>query len=469
MYQKMLDTLTKVATMHGSISEPDGWAGVRVLEKTEDTPTYFQICMILRPGKKSYIRTEICLPTKDNWNGCFLGLGVGGIGGYLNHAQIEGYVKQGYAVGQSDLGTSLGRFTGESSRDTWIDFGHRANHVMTLAGKALLYALYGEHETYAYFFGASTGGQQGLSIAQHYPTDYNGIVSGVPAHNRVALHTYFLWNYLHLISPKGRPLFSPAKIEEVAKTVVAFYQERGDGEPGDWFVSYPKADKGTINACLSYLKAHIKLSKAQETSLYHLYHGPHNSRTGKRIYGGLPMGSELNFCGLCLGKTGVDSFLYPFKWAFGKDYDGKDFDFDRDFTAICRRLSRHLDATNPDLSAFYEAGGKLLSYSGTQDSCVPYHESVRYLGQVVRRFGQETANSFFRYFLLPGKGHSVEGSGVQSWRGYMSGDVNTRQLGDLELLRLWVEEGKAPDSMTAICLRDGEILFERVIPFYQCK
>ena len=43
--------------------------------------------------------------------------------------------------------------------------------------------------------GCSTGGHQALTEARRYPEDYNGIVAGDPANNRVRLHMVGYWNY----------------------------------------------------------------------------------------------------------------------------------------------------------------------------------------------------------------------------------------------------------------------------------
>jgi feruloyl esterase len=47
--------------------------------------------------------------------------------------------------------------------------------------KAITAAFYGRSPERAYWFGCSTGGKQGLTEAQRFPADYDGIVAGAPA------------------------------------------------------------------------------------------------------------------------------------------------------------------------------------------------------------------------------------------------------------------------------------------------
>ncbi len=61
-----------------------------------------------------------------------------------------------------------------------VDFFHRAAHDVTLAGKALAQAYYGQPVRHAYFDGCSTGGHMALMEAERYPTDYDGVISGDP-------------------------------------------------------------------------------------------------------------------------------------------------------------------------------------------------------------------------------------------------------------------------------------------------
>jgi hypothetical protein len=78
---------------------------------------------------------------------------------------------------------------GTSSDSQWaaghpqqqIDFDHRSIHEMTLVAKAAIETFYGRVPEHSYFNGCSNGGRQGIIEAEHYPSDYDGILAGAPA------------------------------------------------------------------------------------------------------------------------------------------------------------------------------------------------------------------------------------------------------------------------------------------------
>ena len=216
---------------------------------------------------------------------------------------------------------------------------------------------YGKKPEYSYFVGASTGGQQAFSEAQRFPEDFNGIIAGVPANNRVALHTYFLWNHNHLRRPDGKVMFTDKEIQNITHLAVSFFQNRKDGAEGDNFVTYPTRDDHTITEFIAYL-AKNGMDREQCDALTAVYTGPKDPKSGKRIYNGMPIGSEIYGCGIKDCQQAESPHFYPFIWCFGADYNGYNFNFSDEYKKIRDTLSADLDANRDDLSGFNERGGK---------------------------------------------------------------------------------------------------------------
>src|SRR4026208_1495294 len=49
--------------------------------------------------------------------------------------------------------------------------------------RVLIGRLYGERPRFNYFVGTSQGGREGLTVAQRYPADYDGVAANVPIVN----------------------------------------------------------------------------------------------------------------------------------------------------------------------------------------------------------------------------------------------------------------------------------------------
>jgi pimeloyl-ACP methyl ester carboxylesterase len=67
-----------------------------------------------------------------------------------------------------------------------------------------------------YYFGGSEGGREGLTMAQRFPADYDGIVSVVPV---VQLSMLFQSYVPHQLPQFGGGWLSPAKVATLARFV----------------------------------------------------------------------------------------------------------------------------------------------------------------------------------------------------------------------------------------------------------
>ncbi|MDR2675553.1 MAG: tannase/feruloyl esterase family alpha/beta hydrolase [Opitutaceae bacterium] len=390
----------------------------------------------LHPSEKSTIRVEIWLPDKKDWNGCFLGLGSGGMGGYmLEHKDFAAPLRQGYATAYSDLGTTV---SGIGNPDVWKDFGHRATHLTAVAGKAITKNFYGRAPEFSYFKGGSTGGQQALSLAQRHPDDYDGIIAGVPAHRRVALHAWFVWN--EQIFQKCP--FTESQANAIRKAGYDVLAPRTPEKLAGKTVADPVLQPGDIDAVIRHaLKNDPSLTPAHAAALKKLFEGPRRADTGEKIFDGIPLGAPL--------WRGGDHF-YPFRWSLGADFDFLKFDFAGDYEKYRATLSPDLDAENTDLEPFRKRGGKLLMYSGAVDAIVPFHATLDYYNRVSeRQGGRGNTREFFRYWIIPGMGHS--------W------DWMNRGPDWLTLLRNWREKGVVPGEVK-ISRVDANGVIEAAIP-----
>ncbi|WP_347555441.1 tannase/feruloyl esterase family alpha/beta hydrolase [Robbsia sp. KACC 23696] len=136
------------------------------------------------------IRFEVNLPLR--WNGRSLQMGGGGYSGVLvtgteptAFAPSASPLFQGYATYGSDSGhvgnASLANFATNNEAVVNFGYGHlKKTHDVALT---LIKMGYGRAPTERYFAGGSTGGREGLTVAQRFPDDYDGIIANAPALN----------------------------------------------------------------------------------------------------------------------------------------------------------------------------------------------------------------------------------------------------------------------------------------------
>jgi feruloyl esterase len=72
-----------------------------------------------------------------------------------------------------------------------------------------------------------------------------------------------------------------------------------------------------------------------------------------------------------------------------------------------RQLSEWADATNPDLSAFYARGGKLISAIGAQDTLASPGAQLEYYQSVLDKMGRQRVDAFARFYVLPQGNHGM--------------------------------------------------------------
>jgi feruloyl esterase len=183
-----------------------------------------------KKGSDSRVKMNIALPLPENWNEIYLAKGNGGLGSRTSAEQAYQDAVGGYAASHNDLGTDDWK-NNPDSKSVIADFGHRAIYHTALVSKKVIAAYYGENPNYCYYTGGSTGGQEGLSLAERHPEMFHGIAVFFPVTNRTRLHTRFAYER-KVLAPKV--YFTSQEIENISDAIVA--QNRGNvGE-------YPEKD-----------------------------------------------------------------------------------------------------------------------------------------------------------------------------------------------------------------------------------
>ena len=132
-----LDTVRKCAVPNGKVLSAVYTDASEFTDANRNTitgiPPRIIVKLLLQPAKGSNINVEVWLPDAGRWNGRFVGLGNGGAAGSINPAGFIGWIKRGYAVAATDMGTAPNDNSGVGNPEVWKDFGYRATHLMTTA------------------------------------------------------------------------------------------------------------------------------------------------------------------------------------------------------------------------------------------------------------------------------------------------------------------------------------------------
>jgi feruloyl esterase len=398
------------------------------------------------------------------WNGKYLGIGNGGFAGSIGYTALADAVKNGYAsastdTGHPESGTKAAWAIGH--HEMMIDYGYRAIHETAETAKVIVAAYYGGAAKKSYFSSCSNGGRQALLEVQRYPADYDGIIAGAPANYFTHHLAGFVWNAQAL---DGAGYIPPAKLKLIETAAVASC-DANDGVK-DGVIDDPT--KCHFDPASLVCKAEANdscLTDAQIEALKNIYAGPKNSK-GEQLFPGYEPGGETGLGGWGSWITGMQpgkSIQLGFANGFFGDmlaqdaaWDYRKMNFDRDMKIADDKGAQIFNATNPNLKAFKDRGGKLLLYHGWADAAIPPVNTINYYQSVVSKMGTKQAAEFVELFMVPGMQHCGGGPGPNDF-GAMSPAPADPDRSMMKAMEQWVEQGKAPAKIIATKLKsDGQ-------------
>jgi feruloyl esterase len=405
-------------------------------------PAFCRVSVTAKPTPDSDIKIEVWLP--DAWNGKLLGTDNGGFSGAINFGALAAALGKGYAAVSTDTGHTGDQMEfGVGHPEKIVDWAHRAIHEMTTIAKAVVERAKGRAPERSYFSGCSTGGQQALSEAQRYPSDYDGIIAGAPGNNRINLIYGFLWSWLATHDADGTPFLPAVKLPALARAAVAAC-DKDDGVE-DGLIGDPRTCRfdPAVLACRGE-ESSACLTARQIEAVNKVYDGPKTKR-GRQLYPGWARGSEAGWGTYIINpREPVRVGLFR-SWVFeNPTWDPRSFDWDKDVDTVDAKYP-FLNATATDYTAFRARGGKLIMYTGLADPVVSPLDTIAYYENVVRAMGgMEATRSFFRFFPAPGMAHCGGGAGPNTFDA-------------LAALEAWIEKGTPPDSIPAARATNGAV------------
>ncbi len=416
------------------------------------------------------IRFQINLPLA--WNGSSLQYGGGGFNGVLitglanppahpfdrRSPLAQGYVTYGTDSGhETKQGEPVQAFA--ANDEAFVNFAHAAYKKVKDAAVAVMTAAYKRPPRNTFFMGSSEGGREGLTMAQRYPDDFDGILSRVPVINWTGL--------MHASMRGGLVTMGDAYLKtehvKLVQDAVLGACDGGDGSK-DGLVANPSACLKTFDVaklkcavganpatCLNdgQIKA-VQTLRSPVTFSFPLANGV-RSYPGWGISGeaATPNGPTGGWNAWWVGMAPPAQPALPnngISWVYGsgaiRHIYARDLTQDvttykpEDHKKRILEVSALMDSTNPNLSRFRARGGKLIVLEYMADYAQSPYAGIRYFESVESRMGKATVASFARLYTAPGVDHVGNGA---------PGNVDM-----LAVLNDWVENGKAPGTLEVV-------------------
>ena len=451
-------------------------------------------------------------PTSPAWNGVLLSHGGGGFSTCLPDIVSHSALTQGYALSRTDGGHRPMSLPDLSipTVESWVmlspgnvnlyafqDFASVALHDMAIISKAVVNSFYHMPARKSYFQGCSTGGRQALMLAQRYPTDYDGILAAAPAlyFPKLMVSAWYGQTVMQALDSYPKPCefeaLTQAAIEEcdILDGVLDGLISNESACTFDPFLQSNPKLHGEKLCTMQYadedqpVTEMVNISAAASHLAWHLWGGAPGSTTPLNwhtpTHSTPLLGHAATKCfranNTCipapnpLAADWLRLFLYKDPSLSASDILSRVStpELQRFFHQSSQEYDSLIGTSDPDLSAFATAGGKLLLWHGTSDEAIPYSQSEAYYESALSFFSSSPSvktpssshsisnvTDFFRFFPVPGVGHCGGGEGHLP-------------LNALHQLRQWVENDVPPETLhgETFSRKDGVKMFRDLCMF----
>lgn len=381
-------------------------------------------------------------------------------------------INQGFAVVTSNSGVSAyGQTPMRLDPQARRNVGYEAVEKVNGIARALIERYYNAPIRFSYGMGQADGGRMAMVAASRFPTMFDGLLVGYPGFNAPKAALQHAWDVqtLQRVHTDIRQSISSRQMAFFAAKILA----QCDGLDGvnDGMIFASDRCQQAFNPKALVCKSDFDrdcLPLSTVGALMRMHMGPHNNQN-RALYTDwvydvgigtdhwrqwriestspewdrFPMSVAVGAANLAWRYTTPSSSVSPDLYAFEDYLQG--FDFDQDapkiaavnerFNASAIAVMTPPDALKPALTAFKQAGGKMLMFHGNSDPVFSVKDTVRWYDFLDFSLAGHAAQ-FVRLYRIPGMVHG-------------QGGPSTDQFDMFRPLIAWVEQGKAPQSIVA--------------------
>jgi feruloyl esterase len=442
------------------------------LEASGGNPAFCQVNATRAP----YLDIEVDMP--ENWSGRLWQQGGGGLDGIIPSAittdavtgaitDVNVALKDGLSVYAASNGGNRASVPAQAAPLVWAngtldgvasaeDYAYEALNTTREFARAVIKTFYGKLPNHTYFNGCSNGGRNAYIAADHWPEEYDGIVSGCMGMDLTGQTV----GWLNLGSRVGTPAM-PSFDQWTAVTAAAVTacdvldgvtdgiianQSACDFDVTTLQCGQPTADP---NPAICLTPAQVQTVRDITSDL--------KLADGTTVYSGFTWAdwdSYIPGWGLLGGGNAI---LATGDSTWFTQAKQQSFILDRDYPIF--QYGFRLAGADPDkrkVAAFVASGKKLISWHDGSDNLVSINDHVRNystMTNIAKELGLTNPLTNTRFFVVPGGSHT---------QGQALTEVNW-----FAAITDWVEMNIAPEQLVNNKTDDATGIVVRTLPVCQ--